>query len=120
MKTRISISLLLHDRFHGPVIKMVNSASASPGSFLVAQHLAQMMLVQALRLHLAEGLRGGVGWLFALADKQMSAAITSNARRSGVSLAPGVSGSNSNKGGTITREGSWNRIQKLILYLWRR
>ena len=34
-----------------------------------------MVLVQALRLYLAEGLRGGVGWLFALADKQMSAAI---------------------------------------------
>jgi AraC-like DNA-binding protein len=33
-----------------------------------------MMLVQALRLHLAEG-GAGVGWLFALADKQMSAAI---------------------------------------------
>ena len=48
-----------------------------PGSFLVAQQLAYMMLVQALRLHLAEGLGGGVGWLFALADKQMSAAITS-------------------------------------------
>jgi AraC-like DNA-binding protein len=47
-----------------------------PGGFLVAQHLASMMLVQALRLHLAEGLSGGVGWLFALADKQMSAAIT--------------------------------------------
>jgi AraC-like DNA-binding protein len=47
-----------------------------PGGFLVAQHLADMMLVQALRLHLAEGLQGGVGWLFALADKQMSAAIT--------------------------------------------
>jgi AraC-like DNA-binding protein len=46
-----------------------------PGGFLVAQHLAQMMLVQALRLHLAEGLRGGVGWLFALADQQMGAAI---------------------------------------------
>ena len=46
-----------------------------PGGFLVAQHLASMMLVQALRLHLAEGLRGGVGWLFALADKQMGAAI---------------------------------------------
>ena len=46
-----------------------------PGGFLVAQHLAYMMLVQALRLHLAEGLRSGVGWLFALADKQMSAAI---------------------------------------------
>jgi hypothetical protein len=31
-----------------------------PGSFLVAQQLAYMILVQALRLHLAEGLRGGV------------------------------------------------------------
>ncbi len=48
-----------------------------PGGFLVAQHLAHMMLVQALRLHLAEGSRGGVGWLFALADKQMGAAISS-------------------------------------------
>jgi AraC-like DNA-binding protein len=47
-----------------------------PGGFLVAQQLAYMMLIQALRLHLAEGLRGGVGWLFALADQQMSAAIT--------------------------------------------
>jgi AraC-like DNA-binding protein len=46
-----------------------------PGGFLVAQHLAYTILVQALRLHLAEGLKGGVGWLFALADKQMSAAI---------------------------------------------
>jgi AraC-like DNA-binding protein len=46
-----------------------------PGGFLVGQQLAYMMLVQALRLHLAEGLSGGVGWLFALADKQMSAAI---------------------------------------------
>jgi len=48
-----------------------------PGGFLVVQHLAHMMLVQALRAHLAEGLRGGVGWLFALADQQMSAAINS-------------------------------------------
>jgi AraC-like DNA-binding protein len=47
-----------------------------PGGFLVAQQLAYMMLVQALRLHLAEGLSGGVGWLFALADRQMSAAIS--------------------------------------------
>ncbi|TIT48095.1 MAG: AraC family transcriptional regulator, partial [Mesorhizobium sp.] len=46
-----------------------------PGGFLVAQHLAHMMLVQALRLHLAEGLGGGVGWFFALADRQMAAAI---------------------------------------------
>src|SRR6202034_3561712 len=46
-----------------------------PGGSLVAQQLACMLLVQALRLHLAEGLKGGVGWLFALADQQMSAAI---------------------------------------------
>ncbi len=47
-----------------------------PGGFLVAQQLASMLLVQVLRLHLSEGLRGGVGWLFALADRQMAAAIT--------------------------------------------
>jgi AraC-like DNA-binding protein len=47
-----------------------------PGAFLIAQHLAHMMLVQALRLHVAEGPTGGVGWLFALADKQMGTAIS--------------------------------------------
>jgi AraC-like DNA-binding protein len=47
-----------------------------PGGALITQQLAYMMIVQALRLHLADGARGGVGWLFALADKQMSAAIT--------------------------------------------
>jgi AraC-like DNA-binding protein len=47
-----------------------------PGGALIAQQLAYVMLVQALRLHLADGAKGGVGWLFALADKQMSAAIT--------------------------------------------
>ncbi len=43
---------------------------------LIAQQLAHMMLVQALGLHLADATTGGVGWLFALADKQMNAAIT--------------------------------------------
>lgn len=47
-----------------------------PGGFLIAQHLAHMMLVQALRLHLEEGLNGGAGWFVALADKQLCAAIT--------------------------------------------
>jgi AraC-like DNA-binding protein len=47
-----------------------------PGGFLVVQQLASMMLVKALRIYLSQGLKGGVGWLFALADKQMSAAIT--------------------------------------------
>lgn len=47
-----------------------------PGAFLVAQQLATMMLVQALRLHMAEGLGSRVGWLFALADRQMNTVIT--------------------------------------------
>lgn len=46
-----------------------------PGGSLITQQLAYMMLVQALRLHLADGATQGVGWLFALADKQMGAAI---------------------------------------------
>ena len=48
-----------------------------PGSPLIAQQLAYTMLVQALRLHLTEGARGGVGWLYALADKQMNTALSS-------------------------------------------
>jgi AraC-like DNA-binding protein len=47
-----------------------------PGGSLIAQQLAYMMLIQALRLHLAEREGSGVGWLFALADRQMNAAIT--------------------------------------------
>lgn len=47
-----------------------------PGGLLIAQQLATMMLVQALRIHLAQGLDGGVGWLFALADPHMAAAIS--------------------------------------------
>lgn len=47
-----------------------------PGGFLIAQHLAQMLLVQALRMHLAEGANGGTGWLFALADKRIGATIS--------------------------------------------
>jgi AraC-like DNA-binding protein len=54
---------------------MAELREPQPGSFLVIQHLAQMMLVQALRAHLAEGLSGSVGWLFALSDPQMSVAI---------------------------------------------
>jgi len=49
--------------------------SAEPGSFLIVQQLAHMMLVQALRLHLAESGAGRTGWLFALADRQIGAAI---------------------------------------------
>jgi AraC-like DNA-binding protein len=48
-----------------------------PGAALVAQQLATTLLVQALRLHLAERLNGKAGWLSALMDKPMKAAITS-------------------------------------------
>lgn len=44
-----------------------------PGSLLIAQQLVYMIFVQALRLHLDEG-KGG-GWLFALSDDQVGAAI---------------------------------------------
>ncbi len=47
-----------------------------PGSSLIAQQLACTMLVQALRLHLADPPKAGIGWLFALADQQMGAAIS--------------------------------------------
>jgi AraC-like DNA-binding protein len=45
-----------------------------PGGILIAQQLAYMIFVQVLRLHLDES--KGVGWLFALSDKYVAAAIT--------------------------------------------
>lgn len=50
-----------------------------PGGILIAQQLACMIFVQALRLYLDEG--KGVGWLFALSDKQIGAAITAMHRQ---------------------------------------
>ncbi len=46
-----------------------------PGGSLIAQQLAHMVLIQALRLHLREEATKGVGWLFALADAQIRVAI---------------------------------------------
>ncbi|WP_067509501.1 AraC family transcriptional regulator [Actinoplanes sp. TFC3] len=46
-----------------------------PGSALIAQQLAHMMLVQALRLYLAAPARDDVGWFAALADPQVHAAL---------------------------------------------
>jgi AraC-like DNA-binding protein len=48
-----------------------------PGSSLIAQQLAYMMLIQALRLHLTDAASAGRGWLSALSDKHMSIAIAS-------------------------------------------
>ncbi len=47
-----------------------------PGGSLIAQQLAYMMLIQALRLYLADATAAVRGWLSALSDKQMSLAIT--------------------------------------------
>ncbi len=46
-----------------------------PGGSLIVQQLAYMMLVQALRLHLADGARGSASWLAALTDPQLGGAI---------------------------------------------
>lgn len=54
---------------------MLELREPQPGGSLVAQQLATSVVVQALRLHLALASPGGVGWLFALADKQVSAAL---------------------------------------------
>lgn len=46
-----------------------------PGGELLAGHIAQMLLIQALRLFLADGSEQGIGWLFALADRHIGAAL---------------------------------------------
>lgn len=42
-----------------------------PGGALIAEHLAQALLIEALRLHLADAAHRRVGWLFALADPRI-------------------------------------------------
>jgi len=46
-----------------------------PGSVLMGEYLAQMMLVEILQLHVANHASDRVGWLFALADPQVRAAM---------------------------------------------
>ena len=47
-----------------------------PGASLIAEHLAHIMLIQVLRLHVASARGAGTGWLSALADPQLCAAMT--------------------------------------------
>ncbi len=47
-----------------------------PGGTLIAQQIAYTLLVEALRLHLANGVKRGTGWLFALADTRMRTALS--------------------------------------------
>lgn len=46
-----------------------------PGGVLVAQYLANLILVQALRIHLSGKAKSGLGLLSALSDKRLSAAV---------------------------------------------
>nr|WP_276542742.1 AraC family transcriptional regulator [Rahnella perminowiae] len=47
-----------------------------PGGLLIAQHMAHMMLVQALRMYMDNAAEGeGSGWFAALADKKLSRAL---------------------------------------------
>ena len=54
---------------------MVEMRESRPGASLAAHHLAHMMLLQALRLYLSRQTGDQVGWFYALADPQLSAAI---------------------------------------------
>ncbi|MBB6144356.1 AraC-like DNA-binding protein [Silvibacterium bohemicum] len=54
-----------------------------PGWVLQGEYLAQMMLIEVLRLHMVGKRTDGVGWLFALANKQLSAAIAAMHERPG-------------------------------------
>jgi AraC-like DNA-binding protein len=47
------------------------------GRDLVTQHIAYTMLVQAIRLYLESGVQNDSGWISALRDRQLSAAINS-------------------------------------------
>lgn len=46
-----------------------------PGGALVSEHLAHIMLVQVLRLHLQAQQTAGLGWFQALADRQLSRVV---------------------------------------------
>lgn len=61
---RVSMDMMMRELRH-----------PQPGGALVAQHLGQMLLILVLRLVLAQGRQSGLGWLSALADRQIGAAI---------------------------------------------
>ncbi|GHA21608.1 AraC family transcriptional regulator [Devosia pacifica] len=67
-QTRATLSWLI-DRL------MRELREPQPGGTLIAGHLAQTLLIESLRLHLAERSDDSTGWLFALADTQMRRVI---------------------------------------------
>lgn len=63
-------------RLRGSIeLLMEELREARPGSDLMAQQLAHMMLVQALRLYMSTRSQNDIGWFAALADPQLSTAL---------------------------------------------
>lgn len=59
-----------------PIARLMRELrSPQPGGELVARHLAQALLIDALRLHLAERPANGAGWLYALSDPRLRLAM---------------------------------------------
>jgi len=60
-------------------LQLLASEAAHPdfGSPLLLRRLADILLIQAIRVHIASGNCGETGWLRALADKQVGAALES-------------------------------------------
>lgn len=93
-------------RIHDPLAKaalkeaieqMIDELQRSePGCEMVVDHLAHIALIKFLRFHLSEVAHARSGWLYALADRQMSTAIAAMhnepSRRWTVALLAGVAG----------------------------
>ena len=54
---------------------MQELSGQEPGGAAVLQQLTRMMIVEALRQYVAQAAPGATGWLFALADEKLAAAI---------------------------------------------
>ncbi|WP_421846401.1 AraC family transcriptional regulator [Novosphingobium sp.] len=64
------------DDLQWPITRLMRELrSPQPGGDLIAQHLAQTLLIEALRLHLASPDQRGVGWLYALGDPRLRPAL---------------------------------------------
>lgn len=64
------------DDLQWPIARLMRELrDPQPGSALIAQHLAQTLLIEALRLHLSTAGERGVGWLYGLGDTRLRAAL---------------------------------------------
>jgi AraC-like DNA-binding protein len=64
---------------------MVETANAGPGMSLATHHLAHLILLQALRLHVSETKDVRMGMLYAISDRRLARAIKAMHREPGYS-----------------------------------